>query len=221
MSNRPSPAQPQSDRRRPIVVYGLAAILLVVILAIAFVSRSDPSTPEELERESARTVERSPSDEPASPPPTSFEAAVEPIPEPILRQILDDYMVPGRMVFFQIHMTDTGTITLEQAKGAIGRAKPSPVRNAPGWIRVDGFDATNHLTFSHTVEDPTRRFLEHPTSSDDGSMTRTIIENESGSLFVRIPGESLATRLVLSRWSPTTSDSSTPWQPFTTIEFPK
>lgn len=220
MSNRPPQPQPESDRRRPFFIYGLGAIL-GLILIIAFVSRSDSSNTQDPSQETALTVERSQSNEPDTSPPTSVESALESIPEPTLKQILDDYMVPGKMVFFQVHLTDTGTVTLEQAKGANGRAKPGALRNSPGWIRVDAFDASDQLTFSETVEDPTRRFLEHPTSNNDGSMTRTIIEAESGSLFVRVPGESLATRLVLSRWSPTTSDGSTPWQSFTTIEFPK
>ena len=220
MSNPPSSPPERPTSRRPILIHGLAAILGLVS-SIVFSSRSDQSLTEDSVPETVSTAEPTPSNTPDSSFTAPSDSQVAPIPVPDLAPILDDYMVPGRMVFFQIHLTDAGAITLSQAQSAVGRAKPAPIRNMLGWIRVDAFDANDQLTFSHTVEDPTRRFLEHPASSDDGRMTRTIIEQESGSLFVRVPGESLATRLVLSRWNPNTSNASAPWEAFNTIEFPQ
>ncbi len=53
-------------------------------------------------------------------------------------------------------------------------------------MRIDAYNAENELTFSQTVEDPTRRIIEHPADSNDGRMARTLIEQESGGLFLRI-----------------------------------
>lgn len=217
----PHPSSPESqpDRRRPALIYGLWAVLAAMVI-LGVIAWRDHSAPPPSDSELAQTHKISEPEPADPPPPTSTEAPVEPIAESTLKQILDDYMVPGRMVFFQAHLSESGAITLKQATGAMGRAKPARLRNEPGWIRVDAYDANDQLTFSQTVEDPTRRFLEHPSSSDDGRMTRTIIENESGNLFIRVPGESLASRLVLSRWAPTSTAPSSPWQSFTTIEFP-
>ena len=219
MSSAPSPSPPPKQDRRPNYLIGLVAILAAFLIWVIDwrPEESTKSGPAQETPNRAESTETGGSPTPSQSP----QPSVEPLPALTLKQILNDYMVPGRMVFFTVYINDSGNIILEQAQGAIGRAKPSPLRHMPGWIRVDAFDANGQLTYSETVEDPTRRFLEHPTNSDDGSMTRTIVERASGSLFVRVPGESQATQLVLSRWSPAVANSTFPWQPFTSIEFPQ
>ncbi|GAB5560470.1 MAG: hypothetical protein SynsKO_21170 [Synoicihabitans sp.] len=147
------------------------------------------------------------------PPVSENETIPIPISAEELATVMNEYMVPGRMVFFRIVLDHSGQIELRRATGAIGRAKPGPLRAAPGYIRIDGYDTNDQLTFSQTAEDPTHRVLEHPASSDDGRLTRTVQRQESGILFLRIPGESRSTRLVLSRWS-----ASNTWQEFSAID---
>ncbi len=219
MSSAPSPSPSPPQYRRSKFLIGLVVIVVAILIGVID-WRSAESTPFDASQETENRTDSTDAGGSSPPSHSPLEPSVEPLPDLALKQILDDYMVPGRMVFFTVHMNNSGNIILEQAQGAAGRAKPSPLRNMPGWIRVDALDANDQLTYSETVEDPTRRFLEHPTNNDDGSMTRTIVEQASGSLFVRVPGESQATRLVLSRWNPDVATGTSPWQPFTSIEFP-
>lgn len=215
MSFSPTNSSTGKTRRLRLIfgLVGLGGLILGLIFAI---SQIESDTPE------LQTVEIVESKlEPISPlPPEEDPPATNIIAEPALAELLDEYMTPGRMVFFEIQLSSDGAVVVQQARGAIGRAKLAPLRNSPGFVRIDSYDQDGELAFSQTVEDPTHRIIEHPANSDDGRIATTIARQDIGSLFVRIPGESLASRLVLSRWTRPESASSPFWHPFATINLP-
>ncbi|MEJ6731302.1 MAG: hypothetical protein ACKVI3_17710 [Verrucomicrobiia bacterium] len=208
-------SSPTGAKRRTGLI--LCLLGLVVLGLFYFRSSTDLDPPVTHKPVSDDSLTNSAPPETPSDPPLSAES----ITEPALATLLDEYMVPGRMVFFQIQLSRDGTVLLQQAQGAVGRAKPAPIRNAPGFVRIDSFNQNGELTFSQTVEDPTHRIIEHPASSNDGRIATTIDRREVGNLFVRVAGESLASQLVLSRWTITGNDSAPTWNRFATITLPK
>jgi hypothetical protein len=115
-----------------------------------------------------------------------------------LQRTIAANLVPGRMLFLDFSLGPT-SLALTGAQGAAGRAKPTPARDDPGFIRYDVFDSTGRLVIEGTVEDPTRRRIEFPASSDDGRIASTAQSAAAGTFAVRLPGESDAARIVFSR----------------------
>lgn len=102
------------------------------------------------------------------------------------------------MLFLDFAIGAAG-LRLVGADGAAGRAKPAPIREGVGFILYEAFDAAGRLALTGSVEDPTRRRVEFPASSDDGRIG-SFIQSESGGTFaVRLPGEGSASRLVFYR----------------------
>lgn len=106
--------------------------------------------------------------------------------------------VPGRMVFLDFVLDRTG-LRLVAATGAAGRAKPGGARPGFGFVHYAVFGPAGDLLLSGSVEDPTRRRIEHPAATDDGRITSTVQFSDEGPLAVRIPGEIGAARIVFFR----------------------
>ena len=106
--------------------------------------------------------------------------------------------VPGRMVFLDFALDASG-LRLVGAAGAPGRAKPTLPRPGFGYIHYEVHDRAGRVTALGSVEDPTRRRVEHPAASDDGRIASTVVFSEAGLLSVRVPGESAPARIVLFR----------------------
>ena len=106
--------------------------------------------------------------------------------------------VPGRMVFLDFILARTG-MRLVAATGAAGRAKPGGSRSGFGFVHYEVFGPAGDLLLSGSVEDPTRRRIEHPAATDDGRITSTVQFSDEGPLAVRISGEIGAARIVFFR----------------------
>lgn len=107
--------------------------------------------------------------------------------------------VPGRMLFLDFALDRSG-LRLVSAQGAAGRAKPAAgPRPGFGFIHFEVFAADGSLRLAGSVEDPTRRLLEHPAATDDGRITRTTQFADEGAFAIRLPGEIAPARLVLFR----------------------
>lgn len=106
--------------------------------------------------------------------------------------------VPGRMVFLDFVLDRTG-MRLVAATGAAGRAKPGGSRSGFGFVHYEVFGPAGDLLLSGSLEDPTRRRIEHPAATDDGRITSTVQFGDEGSLAVRLPGEIGAARIVFFR----------------------
>jgi hypothetical protein len=133
---------------------------------------------------------------PASPATVSRAVPTRPSAE-ILRTIAEN-AVPGRMVFLDF-MLERDRLRLTGATGAAGRAKPSGPRPGFGFVHVEVFDAAGALILRESVEDPTRRRIEHPSATDERRIESTVQFSDEGPLAVRLPGELAAARIVFFR----------------------
>lgn len=131
---------------------------------------------------------------PAAAPGTSTPVLVP----PEIRAVVAASSVPGRMVFLDFALGRAG-LRLVSASGAAGRAKPGDVRPGFGFIHFEVHGADGNLRLAGSVEDPTRRRLEHPAATDDGRIASTVQFADAGTLSVRLPGEIAPARIVLFR----------------------
>ena len=131
-------------------------------------------------------------------PGTVTAATMAPVPPAALLDTIRANAVPGRILFLDFILDATG-LRLTGAAGAAGRAKPALPRQGFGFIHYEVFDRAGRLTASGSVEDPTRRRLEHPAASNDGRIESTVVFSEEGALSVRLAGESVPARIVLYR----------------------
>lgn len=131
---------------------------------------------------------------PVAVPPASAAVLVP----PAIREVVAANSVPGRMMFLDFALDRAG-LHLVSASGAAGRAKPADIRPGFGFIHFEAYGADGLLRLAGSVEDPTRRRLEHPAATDDGRITSTIQFADEGTLAVRLPGEIAPARLVLFR----------------------
>lgn len=102
------------------------------------------------------------------------------------------------MLFFDF-VLDRGGLRLTAVHGAAGRAKPGGSRTGFGFVHYEAFGPGGDLLLAGSVEDPTRRRIEHPAASDDGRIENTVQFNDEGPLSVRLPGEIAAARIVFFR----------------------
>ena len=117
---------------------------------------------------------------------------------PEIQRTVTDNLVPGRMVFLDFVLTSDG-LRVVGATGAAGRAKSLEPRAGFGFVHYEVFGAGGELLLRGSVEDPTRRRLEHPAASDDGRIASTVQWAEEGPLAVRLPGEIPAARISFFR----------------------
>lgn len=115
-----------------------------------------------------------------------------------IHRIVAANAVPGRMVFLDFALDHTG-LRLVGATGAAGRAKPGGSRSGFGFVHYEVFGPAGDLLLRGSVEDPTRRRIEHPASTDDGRITSTVQFSDEGPLAIRLPGEIGAARIVFFR----------------------
>ncbi len=115
-----------------------------------------------------------------------------------IQRVVVANQVPGRMIFVDFVLDRTGLRPVA-AVGAAGRAKPGASRSGFGFVHYEVFGAAGDLLLNGSVEDPTRRRVEHPANSDDGRITSTVQFSDEGMLAVRLPGEVPAVRIVFFR----------------------
>lgn len=120
------------------------------------------------------------------------------MPLDAIQRVVATNSVPGRMVFLDFVLDRTG-LRLVGAAGAAGRAKPGGARSGFGFVHYEVFGPAGDLLLSGSVEDPTRRRIEHPAATDDGRITSTVQFSEEGPLAIRLPGEIGAARIIFFR----------------------
>lgn len=125
-------------------------------------------------------------------------ATPPPMPPPEIARIVDTNSKPGRMVFVELRFAD-GRITPTRATGAGGRAKPGANLSGVGYLQFEVFSPSGERTFTGSVPDPLHRRLEYEDEQRPGGIRVTVVDHETGSLQLRIPGEANAARLIFFR----------------------
>ena len=120
------------------------------------------------------------------------------MPSAEIQRVVDANSVPGRILFLDF-ILDRAGLRLVGATGAAGRAKPGGTRTGFGFVHYEVFDVAGGLLLAGSVEDPTRRRLEHPAASNDGRIESTVQFSDEGPLAVRLPGELAAARISFFR----------------------
>lgn len=131
-------------------------------------------------------------------PPATLPGSNPVLAPPAIREIVAANSTPGRMLFLDFALDRAG-LRLVSASGAAGRAKPAGSRPGFGFIHFEAYGADGSLRLTGSVEDPTRRRLEHPAATGDGRIANTVQFADEGTLALRLPGEIAPTRLVLFR----------------------
>lgn len=201
-----------TTRRTSVLVVALALALLGIFLFRQTPSPGQAGADVPLTHSGATANPRPPV--PDSPPPDLRVTSVAPargasdgnrvgappgaMPLDEIHRVVAANSVPGRMVFLDFVLDRTG-MRLVAATGASGRAKPGGARPGFGFVQYEVFGPAGDLLLSGSVEDPTRRRIEHPAATDDGRITSTVQFSDEGPLAVRIPGEIGAARIVFFR----------------------
>lgn len=120
------------------------------------------------------------------------------MPQAEIARIVETNSQPGRMVFVELQFAD-GRITATRATGAGGRAKPGAIQSGIGFLQYEVFSPSGELTLTGSVPDPLHRRLEYEDEQRPGGIRVTVVDHETGSLQLRIPGEANAARLTFFR----------------------
>jgi hypothetical protein len=121
-----------------------------------------------------------------------------PMPPAQIAHVVATNAQPGRMVFVELQFAD-GRITATRATGAGGRAKPGANQSGVGYLQFEIFSPSGERTFTGSVPDPLHRRLEYEDEQRPGGIRVTVVDHETGSLQLRIPGEANAARLIFFR----------------------
>lgn len=115
-----------------------------------------------------------------------------------IARIVEDNSQPGRMVFVEFKFA-RGGIVATHALGAAGRAKPRPIQHGAGHLQFEIFSPSGERTLGGSVEDPLHRRLEYEDPQQPGAIRTTLVDQETGVLSLRIPGEANAARVIFFR----------------------
>jgi hypothetical protein len=196
------PERTEPHRLRSVAKLALWLVLVAVLVGLCWWQRPAPravSATTTFEKQPTVAVS-APAERtravPADRKPTVLE--IPGLPSPALIEIVAANSAPGRILFLDFTLDASG-LRLTGATGTAGRAKPTVPRSGFGFVQYEVLDRTDQLTAAGSVEDPTRRRVEHPAASNDGRIESTVLFSEAGPLSVRLPGESAPARIVLFR----------------------
>jgi hypothetical protein len=189
---------PVSGKRIRLIVAVAIALMLLATLTWRLRPTDQPPTPpaSAAQTPTVPTQPPGPVEQVSAPssPAAAAAAASQSAPAGDSLRTIQENGAPGRILFLDFSLDSSG-LRLVGATGAAGRAKPLGLRPGPGFIHYEVFDAVGQLTAEGSVEDPTQRRVEFPASAGDGRIASTIITNPSGTLAVRLPGESSPYRI--------------------------